>query len=187
MTQAKTRGRVVTRAVLRSLEVAGAAGSVIVAPNMAQVIGKYLHHLDEKDARRTLHYLKYHKLIEVRSVNGREEYRLKDPGFLRYKKIILTELAIAIPRSWDKKWRVVVFDIPKYKQQQRNEFLLHLKRLGFYMLQRSVGVYPFECKEQIGVLLYSLDLEKEVSYMVVSDGDFTAHAELLFKNKGLLI
>lgn len=92
-----------TRAVLRSLEVAGAAGSVIVAPNMAQVIGKYLHHLDEKDARRTLHYLKYHKLIEVRSVNGREEYRLKDPGFLRYKKIILTELAIAIPSQLGQK------------------------------------------------------------------------------------
>ncbi len=167
--------------------VAGAAGAVIVAPNMTQVIGAYLKHMDKKDARRTLHYMKYRKLIEVRTRNGQEEYRLTDAGMQKYRKIVLSDLTVSTPYRWDHKWRMVIFDIPRYKQVQRDEMLTQLKRLGFYMLQRSVWVHPFECAEQVGVLLHMLDLESEVSFMLVEQGNFTAHAEEFYKKRGLLI
>lgn len=176
-----------SRAVIKALAVAGGTASVLVAPNAAQLIATYMRHLDKKDALRTLHYLKYHKLIEVRTLNGEQEYRLTQAGRRRYKKLTLDELSIPAPSRWDHKWRMVIFDIPKYKQLQRDEFLSRIKQLQFYMLQRSVWIHPFECSEQIGLLLHELDLEKEVSYMVVENGNFVAHAERYYQKNGLLI
>lgn len=187
MTEATTRGRVITRAALKALAIAGAATSVVVAPNSAQLISMYLNHMKKNDARRTLYYMKYKRLIDVRIVNGHEEYRLTSAGKNRYKRLLLDELQVPTPARWDHKWRMVIFDIPKAKQMQRDLFLSHLKQLHFYMLQRSVWIHPFDSIEQIGILLHELDIEHEVSYMVVEQGNFIQYAEEYYKKQGILI
>lgn len=52
-------------------------------------------------------------------------------------------------RSWDKVWRIVIFDIPERLKKVRDTLRHQLKRLGFIELQRSVFVLPYECKDQI--------------------------------------
>jgi DNA-binding transcriptional regulator PaaX len=55
--------------------------------------------------------------------------------------------------EWDKKWRMVVFDIPEKLKASRNALREKLKELGFYELQKSVWVFPYECKNEIDFVI----------------------------------
>lgn len=49
-----------------------------------------------------------------------------------------------VPRKWDKKWRLVVFDIPEEKRVYRDHLRRYLKILGFGKVQRSIWVSPYD-------------------------------------------
>lgn len=187
MTQSRHTGRVVSRAVIKALAVAGATAGVVIAPNSVILIEKYLKHIDKKNAQRTLHYLKYRNLVEVKEVNGQLHYRLTKKGRDKYERMLIDELSIATPRRWDGKWRLVMFDIPVEKRRQRDELLNGLKQLNFYMLQQSAWIHPFDCEKQIAVMIQYFGLERNVSFMVVEEGNFVEHASRHFKKTKLLM
>ena len=70
--------------------------------------------------------------------------------------------------KWDKKWRVVIFDVPQEMHNQRNWLRKKLKNLGFYMLQKSVFVYPYSCEEELGHICSYLDVSDFVD-VIISD------------------
>lgn len=91
---------------------------------------------------------------------------------------------IVIPRvKWDKKWRIVMFDIPERLKKIRESLRYHLKRVGFIELQRSVFVFPFDCKKEIEYILEFYNIKKFVSIVVAHEID----NELHLKNKFDLI
>lgn len=47
-------------------------------------------------------------------------------------------------KTWDRKWRLVIFDIEETARSVREIFRRKLKELGFGMLQKSVWVTPFD-------------------------------------------
>lgn len=47
-------------------------------------------------------------------------------------------------KKWDKRWRVVVFDVEETNKQTRERFRSKLKELGFGMLQESVFISPYD-------------------------------------------
>lgn len=187
MTQSRTTGRVISKEVIKIIGFSTAVGIAMVAPNATVLIDNYMKKLDKKNARKTLDYLKYHRLVEVRIKNGENYYRLTKKGERRFEKIRIEELHIATPKVWDKKWRLVMFDIPEFRQKQRHRLLHGLRALNFYMLQQSVWIHPFKCEKEIGVLLHYLKLEAHTSFLVVEQGNFTAHTEAHFKKVKLLV
>lgn len=82
------------------------------------------------------------------------------------KKIFTEQLAIKLPAKWDKKWRLVIFDIPDTKKKERNILREKLERLGFLKLQESVYVYPFECSREIEALKKMYLIEPYVQYVL---------------------
>ena len=58
------------------------------------------------------------------------------------------------PAEWDKKYRILIFDIWEKRKRTRDALRDFLARLGFVRLQDSVWVYPYEC-EEIAALLKS--------------------------------
>ncbi len=190
MAQSNTSERAAVRNIIKILGVGSAIGVVIVAPNSGILIDEIYKQVDKRNrqkARRAMSRLKYRSLVEVKVVAGESYYRLSQKGLARYKKMLIEELSIATPKSWDKKWRLVMFDIPKIKSTQRQTLLEKLKSLDFYMLQNSAWIHPFECAEQIGVLVSYLELDKYVSLLVVEQSNFTEHATQKFIKSGLLI
>lgn len=72
------------------------------------------------------------------------------------KKVVslnLDTLEIKRPDFWDKKWRVVVFDIPESKRSARNALRQKLKDLGFYAWQKSVFIHPYNCLNEIEFII----------------------------------
>jgi len=79
-------------------------------------------------------------------------------------------LRIKRPKRWDGKWRLVIFDISQVKKFYREVFRGKLKELGFYLLQKSVWLYPFDCRDEIELLreFFSLS-EKEMRLIICED------------------
>ena len=84
------------------------------------------------------------------------------------KKIALTynleNMAIS-KHSWDKKWRIVIFDVPEKFRKVREALRHHLKRLGFIKLQHSVFVLPFKCRNEIEYVVEFYNIRRFVRFI----------------------
>jgi len=72
-----------------------------------------------------------------------------------------------VPRKWDGKWRVVIYDINERKKVLRNHLRSTLVSLGFVKLQDSVWVYPYDCEDLITLIKADFQIGKEVLYLIV--------------------
>lgn len=86
-------------------------------------------------------------------------------------------------RRWDRKWRVVMFDITGGKNNIRNRIREYLQNVGFVKLQQSVWVYPYECKNIIDLLRIEFKLRKwELVYIEINEfGYFEKELRKSFK------
>lgn len=82
---------------------------------------------------------------------------------LRYD---LDALSVKRPDTWDRKWRIVFFDLPA-THEARNHFREKLISIGFFQMQKSVYVYPFPCEKEIQFLREVYSMPHSVKYAVV--------------------
>jgi DNA-binding transcriptional regulator PaaX len=78
-------------------------------------------------------------------------------------------LKIRRPKIWDKKWRIVIFDISQLKKFYREAFRGKLKELGFYPLQKSVWIHPFDCQDEIELLRDFFGLDQKEMRLIIAE------------------
>lgn len=105
----------------------------------------------------------------VKEENGYSVYRLSEKGREKIKKFIFDEFFIKKPKEWDKKWRLVIFDIPESKNKARCALRRKLKDLGFYQCQKSAWVHPFPCLEEIEFLKDTFNIKPFVKLFLVDE------------------
>lgn len=102
---------------------------------------------------------------------------LSEHGQKQTLKFKLDELEIKTPARWDKKWRLVIFDIPEKIKRAREALRDKLKNLGFFELQHSVWVFPYQCREEINFIVEVFEIRR---YVRVVEADYiTNEADLL--------
>jgi len=84
-------------------------------------------------------------------------------------------------QKWDRKWRMVAFDIPEKYKTGRDALRRKLKEIGFCELQKSVFVTPHECKNEIIELIKFFDLDKHVRFGVLNYIDNEIRLKDFFK------
>jgi CRISPR-associated endonuclease Cas2 len=114
-------------------------------------------------------YLKRRGLIEVKKENHDIQIALTEEGRKRAGKYQIDDLEIRRPSKWDRRWRVIIFDIPNSQKIKRNAFRRKLKEFGFYSLQKSVWVHPFNCQEEINLLRDFFGLDKKQIQVLLVD------------------
>lgn len=77
------------------------------------------------------------------------------------------------PLKWDRKWRLVTFDVPVRDKGKRDQLRSLLKDFGFYKLQESVWICPNQQSEDFWKLLIEYKLNKYCHIMMVDilEGD----------------
>ena len=70
-------------------------------------------------------------------------------------------------RSWDGRFRMVTYDIHESRKKVRVRLKELLCAFGFYKLQNSVWVYPYDCEALIIMLKADFKIGAEVLYAVV--------------------
>lgn len=137
--------------------------------------------IDKRAAERAIAVLYATRLLTAsENADGTTTLVLSDDG----KKRALTYKAssMKIPRAslWDKKWRIVIFDIPEDEREARDAIREHLEHMGFFVLQRSVFVHPFDCKDEIDFLIELHDIRKYVRFLVAESIDNEPHLKKFF-------
>lgn len=120
------------------------------------------------------------RLVEYTESNdGAIKIILTEKGKKRAVVAKIDELIIPEQKYWDKKWRIVIFDIPEKLKHVRNTLRKKLKELGFIELQKSVFIYPYPCKDEIDFIIEVFDLRNYVKLMTVTE--ITNESELKLK------
>ena len=83
-------------------------------------------------------------------------------------------------KEWDGKWRLVIFDIPEEIRKGRDALREKLRKLGFYELQKSVFVFPHECKDEVDFVIEFFGLREYVRYGVLESIDNNFHLKKVF-------
>ena len=110
--------------------------------------------IDKKQFKRSITSLRDHGAVKMRKNNdGTMRVLLTKKGKRIAERHSLDFLKIKKPRRWDKKWRMVIFDVPEKNRAARDIFRFYIKRLGFYELQHSVWVYPYKCAREVQYLV----------------------------------
>ncbi|MEK7542112.1 MAG: hypothetical protein AAB524_00245 [Patescibacteria group bacterium] len=91
-------------------------------------------------------------------------------------------LKIQRPKIWDKKWRLVMFDISQPKRRHRNALRGKLEELGFVLYQKSVWLHAFDCRSEIAILKDFFGLkENEISLIVAQKIDREGYFKKRFR------
>ncbi len=71
-------------------------------------------------------------------------------------------------KRWNGVWYVVIFDITDGQKIKRDALRRVLKRSGFIQMQKSVWVYPFNCKKEIELVKDYFNISDEECRVIVS-------------------
>lgn len=142
------------------------AGAVYVAASSPYFFSNLMKNISKpkpqkKKAANAFNYLKKRGLIEIKRDGHDVCISLTKEGKKRAGKYQIDDLEIEKAKKWDKKWRVVIFDVPFYSRTIRDAFRRKLKEFGFYPLQKSIWIYPYPCKEEIELLRGFFGLNKK--------------------------
>ena len=86
-------------------------------------------------------------------------------GTARYTRLVLAEAARK-PRRWDRHWRIVIFDIPEKYRHSRDLLRREFIGIGFFKLQESVWVYPYDCEDLVALMKTQFSKGMQVLYIV---------------------
>ena len=150
-----------SRIILRGLLWGGAVAVASLNPLflnriVPQLVRRAKYKLDRKRKskafQQSFYYLKNKGLIDF-EYQGKQVYiSLTKEGRKKAKKYNIDNLEIKKPKHWDKKWRILIFDIQDKHKIKREALRGKLKELGFYKLQKSVWVCPYDFEKEIDIL-----------------------------------
>jgi len=159
-----------SKEILKGLALGGFIVACFVAPNFAQVT-KLFNTKNSNDRwrlKRTLSNLTKEKLVKISyNKKGKEIIKITGDGKKKVLKYEYEDLEISIPKKWDKRWRLVMFDIPEVYRKARNGLTSKLQDLGFYPLQKSAFILPYECGDEIDFVCEHLKIREYVNYFVL--------------------
>lgn len=105
-------------------------------------------------------FLKTGDIEKIVTEDGKPGYKLTAPGFEKLARIF--PLFRLSRKTWDKKWRVVIFDIQEKEKAVRDSLRQKLTSLGFGKLQESVYVSPLKILEDLNEFLKNNGLSGRV-------------------------
>lgn len=144
-----------------------------VAPGVIYALNRF--GIDKKLLTRKKYYINdsLDRLIKKDFViiiekDGKKFAQLTEEGKKSLFRIQAKVLANKVPKKWDGKYRVVIFDIKENERFVRDEIRFTLLQCGFIKLQNSVWIYPYPCEGIIHLLRAHLEANKEdLVYMTV--------------------
>ena len=90
-------------------------------------------------------------------------------------------MKIPVPSSWDKLWRIISFDIPEEKKPARDSIREKLLKIGFYELQDSVFIHPFDCFKEVEYIAEIYDVKECIRFILATYVDNEFQLKKFFK------
>lgn len=159
-----------TKTILTALAAAGVVGLIFAFPTVVPALGVVARAFRPIGwrGRRNIDRLNRQKWVTVTEKDdGTVTVRITENGMMHALTYELEKMALLKPKHWDKKWRLVIFDIPEKHKRLRDVFRMRLTQLGLYMLQESVFVSPTPCFDEVEFLRELYGVSFSVRYLLV--------------------
>jgi len=127
----------------------------------------YIHHgysFKKSDFHREIKRLEKRKFVALIKTEKGWFIKLLAKGQKRLKHLKIENVQLKQPKAWDGKWRLFIFDIPEKYKLDRDRLREKLKELGLYNIQRSVFVYPYDCRKELEFISETFDLHRYTTY-----------------------
>jgi len=176
------RNTKIQKAILKTIGGVGFLSMALLAPNALQVlghfglVGKSLANKkrainNSRDGLLKCGIIKYDK-------NG--FLVLTEKGNKKLKEIEARDYKVIKPQKWDKKWRILIFDIKEEKKGLRDKIRSTLISIGFIRLQDSVWVYPYDCEDLITLLKVDFKIGKDLLYIIADKIEYDIYIKKHF-------
>ncbi len=162
-----------TKAILLTIGLGTVLATALIAPNAVQLFkpflgqGKRKNH-ERKRIHQALAALRQKRVVEYFEKGGDAYIRITKKGRASLRRFAVETLTLPQP-PWDRKWRIILFDIPESKGKARRALQQQLRTLGCMQLQKSVLVYPHPCRDEIDVITSFWDVRPFVHYIETGD------------------
>ncbi len=122
-----------------------------------------------KNFAKIINYLKGHGYLKEKVLENRKAFLITPKGCKKILKIKFKTLDKK--RRTDKKWQMVIYDIPESKRGIRDEFRNELKILGYKELQKSIWVCPYDILKETEELIKNYLLESYAKLFLIEEID----------------
>jgi len=157
-------------------------------PRLNIIIGKLIkavihkRRIDKKKIYRSLKILEKKEIIIIKEIGERVFVQLHNKGkstVLRYSIKSLLNFKM-VNRKWQKKWYLVLFDVPEVQRNKRDYLRRFLLKLGFYPYQKSVYLFPYECEKEIRLIKKIVEGAKYMNYIIAEKIENEKLAKIFF-------
>ena len=155
--------------------------NIIIGKLIKAVINK--RRIDKKKIHRAIKILEKKEIIVIKKIGEQVFVQLHDKGkstVLKYSVKSLLNFKKA-KKEWQKKWYLVLFDVPEIQRNKRDYLRRFLLKLGFYPYQKSVYLFPYECEKEIRLIKKIVEGSKYMSYIVAEKIENEKLAKIFFK------
>ena len=158
-------------AILKTICARGAIAAGSIDKKVVRVFDSLIDELwNEKHPRYRINYavrrLRERGWIKLTRGNNGRRYELTTDGQAALAKYELKQKTIAVPKRWDNKWRIVIFDVREKRRACRDAIREALREFGFKHLHDSVWVYPFKCEDVIELARTAYSVRHDAIYLV---------------------
>ncbi len=164
----------IQKLILESVKLVGILGVGLVAPRVIGAmtkLGLIQNKRQVEIVRSSANKLKKKGLLVYKD----GKYQLTEAGENKLRRWEFQGYQFQHPQSWDKKWRVIIFDIPEKKKKVRDQIRHLFISAGFFRLQDSVWVYPYDCEDVVGLLKTDFGVGRDLLYMIVDEIENDRH------------
>ncbi|OHB17471.1 MAG: hypothetical protein A2544_02665 [Candidatus Zambryskibacteria bacterium RIFOXYD2_FULL_43_10] len=170
----KSKRKNLQYAILQTVAAVGVLSIGLVAPNVIKALSKL--GIIPNNRQREYITSSASKLVKrgLLFYNGKK-YCLTPDGEKLLRRWKFADFKLEKPKKWDKKWRVIIFDIPEKKKNTRNYITTLFRQAGFLRLQDSVWVYPYNCEDVITLLKTDFGVGKYLLYLIVDELENDKH------------
>lgn len=159
--------------LLRYLALGGILTIAMLSPiGGPKIVKSLFRHLKYKirQIKDSAYYLKKRGLVEFVTENNSEvTVRITNNGKKYLKTFDIYNMVLNKPARWDKKWRLVAFDIPEEHKSAREALRRKLKELNFIRFQDSVWITPYPCDDEIRFLREIFNIPFNVDVFIIED------------------
>ena len=120
----KNKRKNIQKIILNTIFAAGLLSVMVVAPNVLSVIKQFEGSFKKKknlkySINNSFTRLKEKGLIEIVEIGGKKIARVTKKGENKLDFLDKHNFKLKIPKKWDERWRVVIFDIKESRSKTR--------------------------------------------------------------------
>jgi DNA-binding transcriptional regulator PaaX len=170
----RAKRRELQKLILETVAIAGVLSVAMIAPAVVGAMGK----LGIIPKRRQNEYISSSasKLTKRGLLfYNSKKYQLTSKGESLLRRWRFSDFKLFKPKKWDRKWRVIIFDIPEKKKKIREQMRHLFSQAGLRRLQDSVWIYPYDCEDVITLLKTDFGVGRDLLYLIVDELENDKH------------